>query len=54
MSIVEDRVRYEEELVMYSGTINGLSCLPAGITGLWQVSGRSTPRTTSASLRQTF
>src|SRR6266478_3894952 len=42
MSIVGPRPVTEEELVMYSGAINAyLACRP-GITGLWQVSGRST------------
>jgi exopolysaccharide production protein ExoY len=42
MSIVGPRPVTEDELVMYSGAINAyLACRP-GITGLWQVSGRST------------
>jgi exopolysaccharide production protein ExoY len=42
MSIVGPRPITEEELVKYSGAIDAyLSCRP-GITGLWQVSGRST------------
>ena len=42
MSIVGPRPVTEEELVMYSGAISAyLACRP-GITGLWQVSGRST------------
>jgi exopolysaccharide production protein ExoY len=42
MSIVGPRPVTEEELVKYSGAIDAyLSCRP-GITGLWQVSGRST------------
>ena len=42
MSIVGPRPVTEEELVRYSGAVNAyLACRP-GITGLWQVSGRST------------
>jgi exopolysaccharide production protein ExoY len=42
MSIVGPRPVTDEELVRYSGAINAyLACRP-GITGLWQVSGRST------------
>jgi exopolysaccharide production protein ExoY len=42
MSIVGPRPVTDEELVRYSGAIDAyLSCRP-GITGLWQVSGRST------------
>jgi exopolysaccharide production protein ExoY len=42
MSIVGPRPVTDEELVRYSGAIGAyLSCRP-GITGLWQVSGRST------------
>jgi exopolysaccharide production protein ExoY len=42
MSIVGPRPVTAEELVKYSGAIDAyLSCRP-GITGLWQVSGRST------------
>src|SRR6267154_5287466 len=42
MSIVGPRPVTEEELVRYSGAANAyLACRP-GITGLWQVSGRST------------
>jgi exopolysaccharide production protein ExoY len=42
MSIVGPRPVTEEELVRYSGAISAyLACRP-GITGLWQVSGRST------------
>src|SRR5438132_10098140 len=42
MSIVGPRPVTEEELVRYSSSIGAyLSCRP-GITGLWQVSGRST------------
>lgn len=42
MSIVGPRPVTEDELTMYSGAINAyLACRP-GITGLWQVSGRST------------
>jgi exopolysaccharide production protein ExoY len=42
MSIVGPRPVTEEELVRYSGAVNSyLACRP-GITGLWQVSGRST------------
>jgi exopolysaccharide production protein ExoY len=42
MSIVGPRPVTEEELVRYSSAINAyLACRP-GITGLWQVSGRST------------
>ena len=41
MSIVGPRPVTEEELVMYSSAISAyLACRP-GITGLWQVSGRS-------------
>jgi exopolysaccharide production protein ExoY len=41
MSIVGPRPVTEEELVRYSGAIHAyLACRP-GITGLWQVSGRS-------------
>jgi exopolysaccharide production protein ExoY len=41
MSIVGPRPVTEEELVRYSDAKNAyLSCRP-GITGLWQVSGRS-------------
>jgi exopolysaccharide production protein ExoY len=41
MSIVGPRPVTDEELVRYSGAINAyLACRP-GITGLWQVSGRS-------------
>jgi exopolysaccharide production protein ExoY len=41
MSIVGPRPVTEEELVRYSSAINAyLACRP-GITGLWQVSGRS-------------
>ena len=41
MSIVGPRPVTEEELVRYSGAVNAyLACRP-GITGLWQVSGRS-------------
>lgn len=42
MSIVGPRPVTEEELVRYSSAVNDyLACRP-GITGLWQVSGRST------------
>jgi exopolysaccharide production protein ExoY len=42
MSIVGPRPVTEEELVRYSDAISAyLACRP-GITGLWQVSGRST------------
>jgi exopolysaccharide production protein ExoY len=42
MSIVGPRPVTEDELVRYSSAINAyLACRP-GITGLWQVSGRST------------
>jgi exopolysaccharide production protein ExoY len=42
MSIVGPRPVTEDELPMYSGAMNAyLACRP-GITGLWQVSGRST------------
>jgi exopolysaccharide production protein ExoY len=42
MSIVGPRPVTDEELIRYSGAINAyLACRP-GITGLWQVSGRST------------
>lgn len=42
MSIVGPRPVTDEELVRYSDSINAyLACRP-GITGLWQVSGRST------------
>jgi exopolysaccharide production protein ExoY len=42
MSIVGPRPVTEEELTKYSGAVNTyLACRP-GITGLWQVSGRST------------
>jgi exopolysaccharide production protein ExoY len=42
MSIVGPRPVTDEELVRYSGAISAyLACRP-GITGLWQVSGRST------------
>jgi exopolysaccharide production protein ExoY len=42
MSIVGPRPVTEEELVRYSGAISAyIACRP-GITGLWQVSGRST------------
>ncbi len=42
MSIVGPRPVTEEELVRYSSAVNAyLACRP-GITGLWQVSGRST------------
>ena len=42
MSIVGPRPVTAEELVRYSGAVDAyLSCRP-GITGLWQVSGRST------------
>jgi exopolysaccharide production protein ExoY len=42
MSLVGPRPVTEEELVRYCGTMNAyLACRP-GITGLWQVSGRST------------
>jgi exopolysaccharide production protein ExoY len=42
MSIVGPRPVTEEELVMYSDAVDAyLACRP-GITGLWQVSGRST------------
>jgi exopolysaccharide production protein ExoY len=42
MSIVGPRPVTEEELVRYCGTMDAyLACRP-GITGLWQVSGRST------------
>jgi exopolysaccharide production protein ExoY len=42
MSIVGPRPVTEEELVMYAGAADAyLACRP-GITGLWQVSGRST------------
>jgi exopolysaccharide production protein ExoY len=42
MSIVGPRPVTEEELVRYSDAVNAyLACRP-GITGLWQVSGRST------------
>jgi exopolysaccharide production protein ExoY len=42
MSIIGPRPVTDEELVRYSGAINAyLACRP-GITGLWQVSGRST------------
>jgi exopolysaccharide production protein ExoY len=42
MSIVGPRPVTEEELVRYSSAVNAyIACRP-GITGLWQVSGRST------------
>jgi exopolysaccharide production protein ExoY len=42
MSIVGPRPVTEEELIRYSSAVNAyLACRP-GITGLWQVSGRST------------
>jgi exopolysaccharide production protein ExoY len=42
MSIVGPRPVTDEELIRYCGAMNAyLSCRP-GITGLWQVSGRST------------
>jgi exopolysaccharide production protein ExoY len=42
MSIVGPRPVTDEELIRYSSAINAyLSCRP-GVTGLWQVSGRST------------
>jgi exopolysaccharide production protein ExoY len=42
MSIVGPRPVTEEELVRYSSAVSAyLACRP-GITGLWQVSGRST------------
>jgi exopolysaccharide production protein ExoY len=42
MSIVGPRPVTDEELVRYSGSVGAyLACRP-GITGLWQVSGRST------------
>jgi exopolysaccharide production protein ExoY len=42
MSIVGPRPVTEEELVRYSSSVGAyLACRP-GITGLWQVSGRST------------
>jgi exopolysaccharide production protein ExoY len=42
MSIVGPRPVTEEELIKYNGAANAyLACRP-GITGLWQVSGRST------------
>src|SRR5258708_780823 len=42
MSIVGPRPVTEDELVRYSGAVKAyLACRP-GITGLWQVSGRST------------
>jgi exopolysaccharide production protein ExoY len=42
MSLVGPRPVTEDELILYRGAINNyLACRP-GITGLWQVSGRST------------
>src|SRR6202165_6229374 len=42
MSIVGPRPVTEEELVRYSSAINAYYACRPGITGLWQVSGRST------------
>jgi exopolysaccharide production protein ExoY len=41
MSIVGPRPVTEEELIMYSTSINAYFACRPGITGLWQVSGRS-------------
>jgi exopolysaccharide production protein ExoY len=42
MSIVGPRPITEEELVKYSGAVDAYYACRPGITGLWQVSGRST------------
>ncbi|SDT58243.1 sugar transferase [Bradyrhizobium canariense] len=42
MSIVGPRPVTEEELVRYSNAVNAYKACRPGITGLWQVSGRST------------